>query len=119
MNCMRILTALVFSLATAALVAGCKSTPKIDWNTRVGTYTYNEAVADMGPPDKSAELSDGTLVAEWITGRRSSSGFSIGTGVYGGHGGVSVGQTVGGGGGNKVLRLVFDQEKRLKTWAAN
>jgi hypothetical protein len=48
-------------------LAGCVSTPKIDWQARVGTYTYDQAVLELGPPDKSAKLSDGTVVAEWLT----------------------------------------------------
>ena len=42
----------------ALLLAGCV-TPKIDWAARVGNYTYDQAVMDFGPPDKSAKLSDG------------------------------------------------------------
>ena len=48
-----------------AAVAGCVTAPKIDWAARVGNYTYDQAVQEMGPPDKSAKLSNGTTVAEW------------------------------------------------------
>lgn len=59
----------MFFVALAVLVvAGC-ATQKIDWAARVGHYTYNQAVADFGPPDKSVKLSDGTTVAEWMTDR--------------------------------------------------
>ncbi|MGH9578308.1 MAG: hypothetical protein ACRD3R_12790, partial [Terriglobales bacterium] len=57
-------TALVLS---ALLLAGCATA--IDWNTRVGTYTYDQAVLELGPPDKHAQLSDGTTVAEWLAYR--------------------------------------------------
>jgi len=56
--------ALSFLLCTA----GC-ATQKIDWNARVGNYTYDQAVVDLGPPDKFARLSDGGTVAEWLTHR--------------------------------------------------
>src|SRR2546422_1315490 len=71
---------LVLAMA-AFFLSGCKTTPKVDWNSRVGNYTYDQAVAELGPPDKSAKLSDGTMVAEWMTRR----GYSGGTGgvVYG------------------------------------
>lgn len=105
------------TLGLLVLVAGCRSTPKIDWNSRVGTYTYDQAVTELGPPDKSAKLSDGRTVAEWIQGYKRGSSFSVGTGVFGGHSGVSVGQTVGGGTRSRVLRLTFDQENRLLTVA--
>jgi hypothetical protein len=60
-------------LTLAALVSAC-STTKIDWNSRVGVYTYDQAVVDLGPPDKSAQLSDGSTVAEWLTHRGRSGG---------------------------------------------
>jgi len=47
-------------------LAGC-ATNKVDWNTRIGSYTYDQAVLDMGPPAKEARLQDGTVVAEWMT----------------------------------------------------
>jgi hypothetical protein len=43
-------------------VGGCV-TQKIDWSARVGNYTYAQAVMELGPPDKSAKLTDGTVVA--------------------------------------------------------
>ena len=53
----------------ALLIAGCSTTPPVDWDKRVGTYTFDQAVTDYGPPDKSAKLSDGSTVAEWMTSR--------------------------------------------------
>ena len=50
----------------ALVLAGCV-TPKIDWAARVGNYTYDQAVAELGPPDKSTKLTDGTVVADWLT----------------------------------------------------
>ena len=63
-------------LALAVLLSAC-STTKIDWNSRVGVYTYDQAVVDLGPPDKSAKLSDGSVVADWLT-RRGRSGGTVG-----------------------------------------
>lgn len=99
--------------------SGCKSTPKVDWNSRVGSYTYDQAVAELGPPDKFARLSDGSAVAEWI--KRSSGGMSFGFGVgsYGSNGGVGVGHTTSSGYDDKVLRLTFDQENKLSAWTKN
>jgi hypothetical protein len=50
----------------ALVLAGCV-TQKIDWSARVGNYTYDQAVMELGPPDKSAKLTDGTVVADWLT----------------------------------------------------
>jgi hypothetical protein len=57
------------AMLAAVLFAGCATTPKINWQARVGNYTYDQAVRESGPPDKSAKLSDGTTVATWITER--------------------------------------------------
>jgi len=55
-------------LCLSVWLAGC-ATQRVDWVGRVGHYTYEQAVTDLGPPDKEAKLSDGTLVAEWLTNR--------------------------------------------------
>jgi len=52
---------------------GCATRPKVDWNSRVSAYSFDQAITELGPPEKSAELSDGTLVAEWLTAR----GYSV------------------------------------------
>jgi hypothetical protein len=70
--------ALAGALAGVVLSVGCVSS-KIDWNSRVGVYTYDQAVVELGPPDRAATLSTGATVAEWLTRR----GYS---GVYGGYG---------------------------------
>jgi hypothetical protein len=49
------------------VVAGC-ATP-INWQARVGVYTYDQAVMDYGPPMAQATLSDHSIVAEWMVQR--------------------------------------------------
>ncbi len=58
---------LVAALVALAL-SGCV-TQTIDWSARVGNYTCDQAVMELGPPDKSAKLTDGTTVANWLTRR--------------------------------------------------
>ena len=114
-------TAWVAAFGTAFLLsAGCKSTPKVDWNQRVGNFTYDQAVAELGPADKTAKLSDGKMVADWIT-RGSGGGFSfgVGTGFYGSHSAVGVGQTVATAPGDRVLRLTFGPDDKLVSWSKN
>ncbi len=107
----------------AALFTGCKSTPPVDWNSRVGSYTYDQAVTDLGPPDKQTKLSDGKTVAEWITHHHGDSGLSIGTGFYSGGGGggmgVGVGQSVGSGQPDKILTLTFGPDNKLMAVSKN
>src|ERR1041385_5574097 len=101
------------------VLAGCQTAPKIDWDSRVGTHTYDQAVSDLGPPDKSAKLSDGKTVAEWISRRSDGMSFGLGTGFYGSHSAVGVGQSIGSGAGDRVLRLVFGADNKLATWSKN
>jgi hypothetical protein len=56
------------------LSIGCTSTKTL-WNSRIGVYTFDQAVMEWGPPDKAATLTDGTIVAEWLTRRGSPGGF--------------------------------------------
>jgi hypothetical protein len=49
----------------ACLLAGCATGPKIDWSSRVGNYTYDQSVRELGAPDKSSKMDNGVMVAEW------------------------------------------------------
>ena len=62
--CLRLTACLCVTL----WLAGC-ATQRVDWAARVGHYTYDQAVAEMGPPDKQAKLADGTTVGEWLVNR--------------------------------------------------
>ena len=95
----------------ALLLAGCV-TPKIDWAARVGNYTYDQAVMEFGPPDKSAKLSDGSTVAEWLTRRGQ---VVVAPGTYFGPLTPMYSETYV---PARFLRLAFDANGRLKTWKA-
>jgi len=58
-------TRFLFLLAIASVIGGC-ATQRINWQSRVGIYNFDQAVQDFGPPDKSAKLEDGSTVADWI-----------------------------------------------------
>ena len=111
----------LIAVAIAAFVvtlfaAGCATKPKTDWNARVGNYTFDQAVIELGPPDRQSTLSDGRKVAEWVTGHSGGSGMSVGFGSFGSHTGVGVSQSVGSGGYEKVLRLTFGTDGKLLEW---
>ena len=113
-----------FSLLTvvalaAAFIVGCQTTKPVDWNSRIGNYTFDQAVTELGPPDKQAKLSDGKTVAEWITHRNGGSGLSVGTGFYGGGVGVGMSHSVGQGYRDRVLNLTFDADNKLGSWSKN
>jgi hypothetical protein len=108
---------LVLLAVMAALFAGC-ATPRINWSARVGTYTYDQAVIDLGPPDKQAKLTDGRRVAEWIShySNNVSTSFITGGGYpYGG----GVVQTVGPQYYEDKLRLTFTTNNVLSEWSRN
>ncbi len=112
----------VLALAWLVLVVllmlnpGCASTPKPDWNQRIGTYTYDDAVRELGPPTASTQLQDGTTVAEWFLKYGSQMSFGFGTGFYGGAGGVGVGQSVTPPPKGHFLRLTFGPDGKLQRW---
>ncbi|HMP81631.1 MAG TPA: hypothetical protein PKA41_02855 [Verrucomicrobiota bacterium] len=112
-------------VAASFAFVGCSSTKgKADWNSRVGYFTYDQAVEELGPPDKQASLTDGGIVAEWITRRSggSSVGFGLGGGSWGGSSGTAAGVGVSqslGGPPDKVLRLTFGPDMKLVSWARN
>ncbi len=103
-------------LAAVLVLAGC-ATNKINWAARVGTYTHDQAVLELGPPDKQAVLTDGIVVAEWLTKRGSSVVYGGGAGYYG-YPGYAGGiypayiQT----GPNYFLRLTFAADGKLRDW---
>ncbi len=109
-------TAWLLLAAVIVVVPGCKSTPKPDWNQRIGTYTFDDAVRDLGPPASSARLEDGSTVAEWFLKYGSTVSFGLGTGAYGPSGGVGVGQAVTLPPKAHFLRLVFGPEGKLQSW---
>lgn len=53
-------------LGLILFATGCATTRSVDWASRIGVLTYDEAVLEMGVPERQATLSDGTIVAEWL-----------------------------------------------------
>jgi len=100
------------------LIVGC-ATPKIDWNGRVGTYTYDQAVLEMGPPDKEAKLTDGTVIADWLTRIGFQYRYPVGP-YYGCYGPWYYGPYYPGYGvayaPNHFVRLIFAPNGKLKAW---
>jgi coenzyme F420-reducing hydrogenase delta subunit len=48
------------------ILAGC-ATQNGDWNRRVGNFTYQQAVNELGQPAKQETLADGRVTVEWIS----------------------------------------------------
>lgn len=105
----------VVLLAGGVLLAGC-ATRKIDWTGRVGTYTFDQSVLEFGPPDKQAKLSDGTVVAEWVTRRGHSYIYAAPAYHPYRHGGYYHTPYVDTHAPDYFLRLTFDAAGRLRAW---
>jgi hypothetical protein len=104
------------ALLAAFVFAGCATGPKIDWAARVGNYTYNQAVLDLGPPDKIAKLDNGVIVANWIT-RQGYAYTAVGAPVYGAYpSGVVVPNYTQGYSPSFYLRLTFGADGKLTEW---
>lgn len=96
------------------VVAGC-ATPRTDWDGRVGCYTFDQAVVELGPPDKQAMLSDGARVADWLTRRGRNAIYA--TRYYDAPGWpYSAPVYVGPGAPDYFLRLNFGANGQLTAW---
>jgi len=56
--------ALALCLGLASL-AGCGSKKPIDWESRIGVYTLEQAMADYGEPQGYQQLSSGNRLYLW------------------------------------------------------
>jgi hypothetical protein len=106
---------MIATMLAMILIAGCVG-PKIDWAARVGHYTYDQAVLELGPPDKMAKLDNGFIVANWIT-RQGYAYTSVGAPVYGYYpGGPIAASTTTGYSPAWFLRLTFGADGKLTEW---
>ena len=102
---------LMACLCVALWLTGC-ATQRVDWAARIGHYTYEQAVLDLGPPDKQAKLADRTIVAEWLTDSGSTYAYGA-PGPYGPFypGPVSTYTTP-----SRFVRLTFGPNGQLTAW---
>jgi hypothetical protein len=118
---MKISPAVKFSLPVILVLAiafltGCATTTPVDWNTRIGNYTYAQAVTDLGPPAREAKLNDGKLVCKWFIQPPVGPRFNSGMSAYGNND-FGADQTVGSGFNNQMLQLTFGTNSTLTAWS--
>ncbi len=106
----------LFAMTVAAIVFASCATTRVDWNARVGNFTFDQSVTELGPPDKSAKLSDGRTVAEWVTRYNSGPMVSVGTGFSRYPGSIGVVQTYPANNYESKLRLTFSTNNVLEKW---
>ena len=112
------------SLAVVSLITACASKPKVDpnrdWSALIGTYSFAQALAELGTPATTGASPEGRF-AEWTLKRspQMSFGVGMGTGSYGRHGGVGVGTgtSITPPPRGEYLRLDFGTNDLLQSWA--
>lgn len=104
---------LAFLLPLWLLLGGCQNKGAILWDGRVGTYTYDQAIIELGPPDKEATTSEGVTVSQWLVSRSRiflrNPGFFYWSPMGGAMGDVSSTPDV-------FLQLSFGKDRRLTAW---
>ena len=107
-------------LLTAALIAGCATAPPVDWNSRVGHYTYAEAVKELGPPNREIRLSNGAIEFKWFQpyngagSANATAGFGPGM-SYNNMNNIGPEPSFG----DRYLQLTFDANGVLTDWSKN
>ena len=117
MNFAVIFSSPVILALAVAFLTGCK-TPPVDWDSRIGHYTYDQAVTDLGPPDRQARLSDGKAVYKWFVQPPVTPRFNSGMSYYGNNG-FGANQTIGASYNSQMLQLTFDSNGKLTAWSRN
>jgi hypothetical protein len=105
----------ILALAVVFL-AGCATAPPVDWNSRIGNYTYFQAVSELGPPARQTMLSDGKTTCKWFIQPPVGPHFNSGMSNYGNNGFV-MGQTIGASYNTQMLQLIFDTNSTLTAWS--
>src|SRR4029450_9959044 len=122
MRCMKALwSTITLALVCGALagLTGCK-TKSVDWNSRVGVYTQDDAIRELGPPEKSAKLTDGSTVSDWLTGRGMRTAMTYSGGWWYPYGPYAFTRPSHGivapPAPDRFFRPVFDPEGKLASW---
>ncbi len=103
--------------ATAVLAAavlwwsGCRTTGGSDWDKRIGEATFADAVSELGQPERSVELSDGSLVAQWLH-RKGEDRLAHKILYGGGPSDLKDEPRMS----DKYLNMTFDQGRKLTAW---
>ena len=106
---------LLSATAALALVTGCV-THRVNWNARLGSFNYDQAVIELGPPDKQAKLSDGRTIAEWVSRYDTGSTVVLGGGFYHSPAGINFVETSPHYYESR-LRLTFNTNNILSDWS--
>ncbi|MGB7767510.1 MAG: hypothetical protein WBN22_01475 [Verrucomicrobiia bacterium] len=99
----------------AVCITGCATAPPADWSSRVGHYTYAQAINELGPPNRQARLSSGATEFKWFVQPNGGTGLPN----NGMNNGFGVGPNIRPGFSNRCLQLTFDADGVLTAWSRN
>ncbi|MEO7300821.1 MAG: hypothetical protein ABI042_19825 [Verrucomicrobiota bacterium] len=108
---------LLYTTFVVLSLAGCATPPKIDWDSRVGNYTYDHSVEELGMPTQMGMLADGSKVAQWYSGRPSAEVAGVGTGISVGLSGTTAVRTPMMESRTKRVQLTFGPDGVLRSWS--
>jgi len=106
---------LAFLFLAIAFINGCGTIQPVDWNSRVGHYTYAQAVNELGPPNRQSRLSNGGTEFKWFLQPSGNTGMAN----NGMNNGFGVGQNISVGFNDRCLQLTFDTHGVLTAWSKN
>ena len=94
-------------------ITGCATAPPVDWNSRVGHYTYAQALHELGPPNRQVRLSSGATEFKWFLQPHGVAGIPN----NGMNNGFGVGQNISPAFNDRYLQLTFDAKGLLTDWS--
>lgn len=106
-------------MAVVILAAGCATPPSVNWDERVGTYSWQDALAELGQPTLVTNMEGGVKVAEWVKARGPQSPGEDTLPTYTRAEVVTPNDTAGMFAPDKVLRLMFTPDGKLIDWDRN
>lgn len=101
----------VVAMSLMTLLSGCETYGKADWKGRVGHYTWDQALEELGPPQSEARTSDGSRVADWLVSASRTYSTAVRGPLFWSWSGQDVTTTA-----ESHLLLTFSPEGRLKAW---
>lgn len=100
------------------LFVGCAS-PSIQWDERVGVYTWDDALMELGEPILVTDLEGGVRSAEWVTERSIGSSNQTDVPAYLRGETTRTDELRGLSAPPRVLRLSFTPDGKLLDWSRN
>jgi len=107
------------AVLAVTLLSACSTTSSVNWDDRIGHYSWDDAVTEFGDPDRVADLDGGVKAAEWIKERTTGLASASDTPSYVRGEAIAPSQTYGSTAPAKVLRLSFTPDGKLFNWERN